>query len=317
VTDADRGAAPGASRIDPGLGPLAAALAAGRFAVTAELRTIDAADPAAVAAAVEPLRGVVDGVACTDNTGANPHLSPLATARLVADVSVEPIMQLSCRDRNRIALQSDLLGAGALGIRTVLLMGGDLVTAGDHPEAKAVFDLDAGGLLAAARTLRDDGTYLSGRRVDPAPRWLIGAVENPFAAPVEERPARLAAKVKAGAEFIVTQVGFDLEILRRFCETVASRDAAVGAPLLVSVFVPRSVRNLEWLRDRVAGVGVPEGVVARLAAVPADGQAVEGQRMAIEIAAAVRDLPGVAGVHLIGTGDASPVAAVARRVRPA
>ena len=306
-----------ATGIDPGLGPLAAALAEGRFVVTAELPTFDTADPAAIAAAVEPLRGLVDGVACTDNSGANPHLSPLATARLVADAGLEPIMQLSCRDRNRLALQSDLVAAGALGIRTVLLMGGDLVTAGDHPDAKPVFDLDAGGLLEAARTLRDAGTYLSGRSLDAPPRWLVGAVENPFMAPAEERPARLASKVKAGAEFVVTQVGFDLEVLRRFCETVAARDAAVRAPLLVSVFIPRSARNLEWLRDRVAGVGVPDAVVERVASRPADEQAAEGRRLAIELAGQVRAYPGVAGVHLIPLNDATAAAAVAREIRPA
>jgi methylenetetrahydrofolate reductase (NADPH) len=306
-----------ATGIDPGLGPLAASLADGRFVVTAELRTFDTADPAAVAAAVEPLRGLVDGVACTDNSGANPHLAPLAAARLVADAGLEPIMQLSCRDRNRLALQSDLVAAGALGIRTVLLMGGDLVTAGDHPDAKAVFDLDAGGLLEAARTLRDAGTYLSGRALDTPPRWLVGAVENPFMAPAEERPARLASKVKAGAEFVVTQVGFDLEVLRRFCETVAARDASVRAPLLVSAFIPRSARNLEWLRDRVAGVGVPDAVVERVASRPADEQAAEGRRLAVELVAAVRAYPGVAGVHLIPLNDASSAAAVAREIRPA
>lgn len=304
-----------ASGTDPGLGPLAEAIAGGRFVVTAELRTIDSADPAAVTAAVEPLRGLVDAVACTDNSGANPHLSPLAAARLVADAGLEPMLQLSCRDRNRLALQADLVGAGALGIRTVLLMGGDLVTAGDHPDAKAVFDLDAGGLLGAARTLRDAGTYLSGRKVDPPPRWLIGAVENPFAPPAEERPARVGSKVKAGAEFIVTQVGFDLPVLGRFCETLASRDPAVRAPLLVSVFIPRSVRNLEWLRDRVAGVGVPDAVVERMAAQPADTQAAEGQRMAVELAAAVREMPGVAGVHLISLNDPMAAAAVADQVQ--
>ena len=312
MTDAT---ATAAAAIDPGLGPLAAALAAGRFVVTAELRTIDSADPGAVAGALEPLRGAVDAVTCTDNIRATPHLSPLAVARLVADAGVEPIMQLTCRDRNRLALQADLVGAGALGIRTVLLMGGDLVTAGDHPEAKAVFDLDAGELLGAARTLRDAGTYLSGRPVDPAPRWLIGSVENPFAPPMEERPARMAAKVKAGAEFIVTQIGFDIEALRRFCETVATRDPAYRVPLLVSVFIPRSARSLEWLRDQVAGVGVPDAVVERLSRRPPDEQTAEGQRLAVDMARAARGLPGVAGVHLIPLTDPSGAAAVASEVR--
>ncbi len=126
----------------------------------------------------------------------------------------------------------------------------------------------------------------------------------------------MASKVKAGAEFIVTQVGFDLEVLRRFCETVASRDVALRAPFLVSVFIPRSVRNLEWLRDKVAGVGVPDAVMERVAARPADEQAAEGQRMAAEFAEAVQGLPGVAGVHLIPLNDASAAAAVAREIRP-
>jgi methylenetetrahydrofolate reductase (NADPH) len=261
------------------------------------------------------LRGVVDAVACTDNSGANPHLSPLATARLVREAGVEPILQLSCRDRNRLALQSDLLGAGALGIRTVLLMGGDLVTAGDHPDAKEVFDLDASGLLAAARTLRDAGTYLSGRKLDSAPRWLVGAVENPFGVPAEERPARMAAKVRAGAEFVVTQVGFDLRVLERFLTVVASRDATVRAPVLVSVFIPRSARNLAWLRDKVAGVGVPDAVVERLAGRPAPEQAAEGRRLAVELIEAVRGLPGVGGVHLIPLNDPQAAATVAQAAR--
>ena len=304
-----------AAGIDPGLGPLATALAEGRFTVTAELPTIDSADPGAVAAALAPLRGVVDAVTCTDNTGANPHLSPLATARLVAEAGMEPILQLSCRDRNRLALQADLLGAGALGIRTVLLMGGDLVTAGDHPDAKPVFDLDAGGLLATAHRLRDDGMYLSGRKVNPAPRWLIGAVENPFVAPVEERPARLASKVRAGAEFIITQVGFDVGILQRFLAVVASRDPSLQVPILVSIFIPRSARSMAWVRDRVDGVGMPDLVVERLAGLPAEEQAAEGQRLAGELIEAARGLPGVAGVHLIALNDAGAAASVAAAIK--
>jgi methylenetetrahydrofolate reductase (NADPH) len=191
-------------------------LLAGEFVVTAELETTDSADPASVAELAAHLRGRVDAVNCTDNSAAHPHLAALAAAHLLADAGVEPVMQLTCRDRNRLALQADLLGAAALGIPNILCMTGDDVTAGDHPEAKPIFDIDSLHLLRIARIMRDEGRYLSGRPLAQPPSFLVGAVENPFAPPFEFRPMRLGKKVEAGAEFIQTQICFNLEKMRLF-----------------------------------------------------------------------------------------------------
>ncbi len=163
-------------------------LLAGEFVVTAEMQTSDSADPAHVAELAETLRGKVDAVNCTDNSAAHAHIAPMAAARLLLDQGVEPLMQLVCRDRNRLALQADLLGAAALGVRNIVCMTGDDVSTGDHPETKPIYDIDSVHLIRMARIMRDEGTYLSGRQLTHAPDYLIGAVENPFAPPLEFRP---------------------------------------------------------------------------------------------------------------------------------
>ncbi len=269
------------------------------FVVTAEMPTVDSADPGAVHRITERLRGRVDAVNCTDNSSAHPHLSSVAAGHLLLDAGVEPIVQFTCRDRNRLALQADLLGAAALGIRNVCLMTGDDVTAGDHPEAKPLFDLDSIHLIRTARILRDGGTYLSGRALERPPSFLIGAVENPFAPPLEFRPMRLGKKIEAGAEFIQTQICFDLPRLRLFLARAADLGLLERVPILVGVFVPRSARAVRYLRDEVPGIDVPEVVLERIASVPPERQPEEGVRLAIEIVEEVRELPGVRGVHLM------------------
>jgi methylenetetrahydrofolate reductase (NADPH) len=272
------------------------------FAVTCELQTTDGGDPAEVDAAAEPLRGKVDAVNCTDNSAAHPHLSPVAAAKLLVDRGIEPIVQFACRDRNRLALQADLLGAHALGARNVVLMTGDDVTAGDHPEAKPLFDLDALHLLRIARIMRDDGTYLNGRPLSSPPTFLIGAVENPFAPPVDYRPIRLEKKIEAGAEFIQTQICFNVDRMRTFMQRTWDSGAAARAWIIAGVYVPRSARAASYLRDWVPGIDVPEEVVRRLERLPADRQEEEGVRMAVEICQEIRAMPGVAGLHLMSIG---------------
>ena len=191
-------------------------LQAGEFVVTAELQTSDSADPARIAELAGTLRGKVDAVNCTDNSAAHAHIAAMAAARLLLDQGVEPVMQLVCRDRNRLALQADLLGAAALGVRNIVCMTGDDVSAGDHPETKPIYDLDSVQLIRMAKIMRDEGTYLSGRALTDAPSFLIGAVENPFAPPLEFRPMRLGTKIEAGAEFVQTQICFNLDKLRVF-----------------------------------------------------------------------------------------------------
>jgi methylenetetrahydrofolate reductase (NADPH) len=274
-------------------------LRAGTFVVTAELQTTDGGDTAAVHAAADSLAGRVDAVNCTDNSSAHPHISPLAAAKLLADRGVEPIVQFTCRDRNRLALQADMLGAHALGARNIVCMTGDDVTAGDHPEAKPIYDLDSLHLVRLARILRDEGTYLSGRPLSSPPTFLIGAVENPFAPPVDFRPIRLEKKIEAGAEFFQTQICFNVDRMREFMRSVVDSGAAEKAWVLAGVYVPRSGRAASYLRDWVPGIDVPDDVVRRLEGVPADRQEEEGVRIAVELCEEIRRMPGVAGLHLM------------------
>ena len=215
-------------------------LASGQFVVTAELQATDSPDPESVYRLADLLRGSVDAVNCTDNSAAHPHLSPVAAARLLLDRGVEPIVQFACRDRNRLALQADLVGAVALGARNVCLMTGDDVTAGDHPEAKPIYDIDAVHAIQIARIMRDRGIYVSGRRLDRPLPLFIGAVENPFAPPHDFRPMRLGKKVEAGAEFVQTQIVFNLATMRVFMARSGELGLLDRVFILPSVYVCRS-----------------------------------------------------------------------------
>jgi methylenetetrahydrofolate reductase (NADPH) len=274
-------------------------LLTGEFVVTAELQATDSADPASVHEQARLLRGRVDAVNCTDNSAAHPHVAPMAAAHLVADAGIEPVMQLACRDRNRLGLQADLLGAAALGVRNVLCMTGDDVSAGDHPEAKPIYDIDAIHLLRIARIMRDEGRYLSGRPLAERPSFLIGAVENPFAPPLEFRPMRLGKKIEAGAEFVQTQICFNVERMRLFMARAGDLGLLDHVWVLAGVFVPRSARAVRYLRDQVPGIDVPDDVVARMDAAPPAAQWDEGVRIALEIVEQVRQIPGIRGVHLM------------------
>jgi len=274
-------------------------LQSGEFVVTCELEASDSADPEPVYRLADALRGKVDAVNCTDNSAAHPHLSSLAAAHLLLDRGVEPILQLACRDRNRLALQADILGAAALGVRNLVAMTGDDVTAGDHPEAKPIYDLDAMHLLRIARIMRDSGTYLSGRRLDRPPSLFIGAVENPFAPPIDYRPMRLGKKIEAGAEFVQTQIVFNLERMRTFMARVVELGLTERVFVLAGVYVLRSARAARYLRDQVPGIDVPDEVLRRMEGLPPDRQAEEGVRLALETIARLREMPGISGIHLM------------------
>jgi len=279
---------------------LAGLLRDGRFAVTAELTSTNSADPEATWRLAEVLRGSVDAVNCTDNTGAHVHMSSLAAAHLLVEKGIEPIMQLTVRDRNRLALQADLLGAAALGVRNIVLMSGDDVTAGDHPEARRIYDIDSMQLIEVAAGMRDRGVYLSGRKLEQAPSFFIGAVENPFAPPLEFRPIRLQKKVRAGADFIQTQLVFDVPIFTRFMSMVGDLGLTDKVFIIPSIGIPRSARGARYMREKVPGLHVPDAVVHRLEKTPPARQSQEGIEIAVELVKAVREIPGVAGVHLIG-----------------
>jgi methylenetetrahydrofolate reductase (NADPH) len=283
-------------------GGLRGALAAGRFAVTAEIGPPRGVDPHSVGQSAALLRGWVDAANVTDNQGAHVRLSSLAGSLLAAEAGVEPVMQLTCRDRNRIALQSDLIAAATLGIPNVLLLTGDHPRFGDHPDAKPVFDLDSVQLVWTARTMRDDGLLLSGRPLDPRPGFLIGAVENPFAPPTDFRAARLGKKVAAGAEFCQTQFVFDVGGFARFMAEVVDRGLGTRCAVLAGVGPIRSLRAYEFIRTKVPGVHVPDEVGRRLRGVPADRVAAEGVAICVETIQALREIPGVAGVHVMAFG---------------
>jgi methylenetetrahydrofolate reductase (NADPH) len=283
----------------PARSQLEARLRAGRFVVTAEMQTTDSADPDAVRRLAAPLVGRVDAANCTDSSAAHPHLSSLAAGHLIAQAGLEPIVQLTCRDRNRIALQADLLGAAALGAPNVLLLTGDDASAGDHPETRPIFDIDSTHLLGIARRMRDEGKYLSGRALTGPPSFFIGAVENPFAPPYDFRPTRLAKKAEAGAEFVQTQICFNVPRLREFM--ARARDLGVLERLfvIVSVYIARSAKTLGHLRDVVPGIDVPDDILTRIGRGTKEQQAAAGEALALETVAALREIEGVSGVHLI------------------
>jgi methylenetetrahydrofolate reductase (NADPH) len=278
-------------------------LASGSFAVTAEISPPRGASTDPITKAAALLRGWVDAVNITDNQGSNVRLASWAGSLAVLAAGVEPVMQMTCRDRNRIALQSDLLGASALGIRAILVMTGDHPKFGDHPEAKPVFDLDSVQLLWTLRTMRDQGVLLSGRTLDPAPECFLGAVENPFAPPVPFRAERLGKKVAAGAQFVQTQFVFDVPAFGRWMAQVRDLGLHERCAILAGVGAVRSLRALDFMRDKVPGVYVPDEVYRRLRGVPADRTAAEGTRLAAEIVEQVREIQGVAGVHLLVAGN--------------
>jgi methylenetetrahydrofolate reductase (NADPH) len=274
-------------------------LRSGRFAVTAELNPPDSADPQAVYDRALVLASVCDAINATDASGANVHMSSVGVCALLTRAGYEPVLQMSCRDRNRIAIQGDLLGAAAMGVRNVLCLTGDSVQAGDQPEARPVFDLDSMTLLRTARILRDEGRFLSGRRLETPPSFFLGAAENPFAPPVDFRPLRLAKKVEAGADFIQTQFCFDVPRLRRFMQAVVDLGLPERVFILVGVGPLRSAKAGEWMRSQVPGVSIPDEVIERLRRAPAERQREEGKRLCVEIIQQVREIPGVHGVHVM------------------
>jgi 5,10-methylenetetrahydrofolate reductase len=268
------------------------------FIVTVEIAPPDSPDPRALLQRAALFDGLVDAINITDGAGANCHMSSVAAASVLAAAGFTPVCQVGCRDRNRIAVQGDVLGAAALGVRNVLCLTGDDVSQGDHPQAKPVFDLDAVNLLHVLRGMRDRGEYASGRKLDQAPALFLGATANPFVPPHAERIANLERKVDAGAQFIQTQFCFDLERLEAFMDAVRRRGLHERAAILVGVGTLGSAKALRWMAEHVPGVHVPSALTDRIAA--ADDQRAEGRRVCVETIQALRRIEGVAGVHLMG-----------------
>jgi methylenetetrahydrofolate reductase (NADPH) len=286
-------------------------LRAGGFAVTTELAPPDSADPEDVYKRARVFDGYVDAINATDGSGANCHMSSIAVCALLTRVGYAPIMQISCRDKNRIAIQGDILGGAAMGVCNMLCLTGDGVQAGDHPQAKPVFDLDCVSLLDIARTLRDDHHFQSGRKITFAPRVFFGAAENPSGLPHDWRALRLAKKVAAGAQFIQTQYCYDLALLRGFMDQVEALGLNGKVFILVGVGPLRSAKTAEWMRKNVPGMHVPDALIARLAG--AKDQAREGREICIELIQTIREMRGVHGVHIMAYRQEESVAEIVDR----
>lgn len=290
---------------------LARKLDTGQFVVTAEMPVIDGGGLADVERHLAPMASYVDAFNATDNPGAHAHASSLAIALGLRQAGAEPIMQLACRDRNRLALQADLVGAAIHGIENVSCMTGDDVTAGDEPQARRVFDLDGPQLIAVARAL-SGGHYLSGRPLAPAPAFCIGAVENPSAPPLDYRVRRAAKKALAGARFLQLQLCYRPEVLERFLRAASDLGVSQRVALLPSICILRTVGGMRFVAHHVAGVDVPPETVARIeqAADPEH----ECFELAVELASHALSLPGVAGLHLISFRKDAGIAALCRRL---
>jgi len=286
-------------------------LRAGGFAVTTELAPPDSADPEDVFKRARVFDGHVDAINATDGSGANCHMSSLAVCALLTRIGYAPIMQISCRDKNRIAIQGDILGGAAMGVCNMLCLTGDGVQAGDHPQAKPVFDLDCVSLLDIARTLRDDHHFQSGRKITFAPRVFLGAAENPSALPHAWRARRLAKKVAAGAQFIQTQYVYDVPLLRAFMQQVEALELFGKVYILVGVGPLRSAKTAEWMRKNVPGMHVPDALIARLRG--AQDQAREGRNICVELIQQVREIRGVSGVHVMAYRQEESVAEIVDR----
>ena len=292
-------------------GRLERILRAGQFAITTELAPPDSADPEEVYQRAKIFDGYVDAINATDGSGANCHMSSVAVCALLTRIGYAPVMQISCRDKNRIAIQGDILGGAAMGVCNILCLSGDGVQAGDHPQALPVFDLDCMSLLTTARTLRDEQRFLSGRKLTYPPRVLLGAAANPFAPPLEWLAERLAKKVDAGAQFIQTQYCYDVPLLQQYMQRVEDLGLIGKVFLLVGVGPLRSAKTAEWMRKNVPGLHIPDAIIKRLAG--AQDQAREGRELCIEIIQQLREIRGVSGVHIMAYRQEESVPEIVER----
>ena len=283
-------------------------LRSGRFVITAEINPPASCDPAELIAKAKPLKGLADGVNVTDGAGARAQLGALAAAAILQREGIEPILQFTCRDRNRIALQGDLLAAAALDIRNLLLLKGDDPTAGDQPNAKPVFDYDTVALTKAAVAIRDRGELPSGRKVGGHAEFFIGAADVPIDPPAGWAPKSLKDKIEAGSQFVQTQFCMDAGVVRRYMARLAEH--GVTLPFLIGISPLRSAKSARWMREKLFGTIIPDATVARLEA--AADPAAEGRRICLDLMAELAAIPGVAGVHIMAPGNEAAIAEVIR-----
>ena len=293
------------------LGRLERLLRAGVFVVTAEIAPPDSADPEEVYKRAALFDGCVDAINATDGSGANCHMSSVAMCSLLTRRGYSMVMQVSGRDKNRIAIQGDVLGAAAMGVSNILCLTGDSVGVGDHPEAKPVFDVDCMAMLGMIRGMRDQAQFLSGRKLTSPPRVFLGAAANPFGPPLDYRPLRLAKKIAAGAQFVQTQYCYDIETFKSYMQAVRDLGLHDKVFILPGVGPLASARSAEWMRTNVPGVHIPDSVVARLE--KAVNPREEGVAICVELIEQIREVEGVAGIHIMAYKQEHRVAEIVER----
>ncbi len=273
----------------------------GYFAFTAEITPPISCDPQDLMQKALPLKGMADAVNVTDGAGARAHMSAVVAAALLQQAGIEPVLQFVCRDRNRIALQADLMGAAAMGIHNLLILTGDNPKAGDQPDAKPVFDLDSVTLTRVACAIRDQGELMNGRKVGGKAAFFIGAADAPFDPPPDWKPEKLQAKLAAGASFVQTQFCMDAGIARRYAACLADYEDTREALMLIGIAPLRSAKSARWMRDNLYGTIIPDAIVARMEAAGDDGVA-EGERICADLIEELATIPGIAGVHIMAPG---------------
>jgi methylenetetrahydrofolate reductase (NADPH) len=273
----------------------------GQFVMTAEIAPPVSCDAEDLQRKAAPLKGLADAVNVTDAASAHAHMSALAAASIILGMGIEPILQITCRDKNRIALQGELMGAAALGIRNLLLLTGDDPKAGDQPDTKPVFDIDSKALIETARRMRDDGTLPTGRKVAGNPAFFLGAADVPIDPPAGWQPNTLLGKIKSGAQFVQTQFCMDATIVRRYIGALDQAGVTRQLAILIGVNPLRSAKSARWMKSHLYGTIIPDAFVERLEKA-ADPER-EGVRICVDLIAELSGIPGVAGVHIMAPGN--------------
>jgi len=288
-------------------------LQAGRFVMTAEVTPPVSCVAQDLLSKAAPLQGLADAVNVTDGAGARAHMGALAAAAILLGAGIEPILQITCRDKNRIALQGDLMGAAALGIRNLLLLNGDDPKMGDQPATKPVFDIDSKMLIETARRLRDEAVLPTGRNVAGKAAFFLGATDLPSDPPADWEPSALVGKAKAGAQFVQTQFCMDAAIVRRYVGVLADAGLTRQLAILIGVNPLRSAKSAHWMKNHLYGTIIPDALIARMeeAADPSR----EGVRICVELIEELATIPGIAGVHVMAPGNDAAIPEVIKAAR--
>jgi methylenetetrahydrofolate reductase (NADPH) len=271
----------------------------GELAVTAECGPPKGADPDAILRKADLLSGKVDAINVTDNQTAIVRMSSLAACSLLLSRGLEPVLQVVVRDRNRIALQSDILGASAIGIKNILCLSGDHQCFGNQPQAMGVFDLDSIQLVQTVKNMRDQGTVLGGESLTKSPQLFIGAAANPFADPLELRVIRLAKKIRAGADFIQTQCVYNLQRFQEWMGMIRDKGLTEQVSILAGVTPLKSAGMARYMKDKVAGMDIPDEVITRIEGVPKPKQRREGIQICVETIQRLKEMQGIKGFHVM------------------